>query len=232
MFLLICILVLALQSQSLIKELDESHSLTLMVYTHFFFLVLRLIVGWMGLMNLLLANIEGGITSLLFSFDTILCVTIYFGEKFFAIFKAERRQSRSNDTFGVNLGTNGGVFVTTRGSVISGLKGSGKQKYSRLLFNHSLRSTCETNEQLKLSKSLCVTKKEKQQLQQERHKELTNSGTAKDLKPIGVPFGVEENIEEINKVSSEISEVPRESTNSHSLYKGKKEDNNAQINDE
>lgn len=118
--LLLCILVLALQSESLIAELNESQSLTLMVYTHFLFLVLRLIVGWMGLLDLIMGNIERGIISLLLSLDSILCIVIYFGEKFHKIFVGDRRRSSTttaNSSFKVR---------TARGSVITGLKNPGR----------------------------------------------------------------------------------------------------------
>ena len=80
-FQLISILVLTLQSQTLIREMDESQALTLMVYTHILFLVLRLIVGWFGLSYLFNPDTSISIKSLLLSWDTILCVVIYFGDK-------------------------------------------------------------------------------------------------------------------------------------------------------
>lgn len=164
--LLLCILVLALQSQSMIAELDESQALTLMVYTHFLFLVLRLIVGWMGLLGSIMANIEGGITSLLLSLDTILCVLIYFGNKFFAIRMSDRRKNRSSgNSLSLNSDRNGRVIMSAKGSRISGLNGSNKSSLNRAMLNDSFnRANLNEGTTKKMSQSLCVTESEKQRL--------------------------------------------------------------------
>ena len=171
--LLLCILVLALQSQSMIAELDESQALTLMVYTHFLFLVLRLIVGWMGFLGSIMTNVEGGITSLLLSLDTILCILIYFGNKFFAIMKSDRRKNRSSlNSLSFNSDGNGRVMMSARGSIISGLNGSVKSSLNRAMLNNAAifdgGTTRTSRDTKKTSQSLCVTEREKQQLRPSR----------------------------------------------------------------
>ncbi len=122
--LLLCILVLALQSTTLIKELDESQSLPLMVYTHFLFLVVRLIIAALGFTNAITANLEGGITSLLLSGDTILCILIYFGEKFRAIHYQKNSKNRNSSSSSFQKGSLRYSDSFFRASAISALRES------------------------------------------------------------------------------------------------------------
>jgi hypothetical protein len=77
--LLICATVLAVQSRNVAQQLNESKSLGVMVYVHFFFKVLRLIVYFLD--DIFPPNIRAAMYSFLWSTDTIVALGVYFGPK-------------------------------------------------------------------------------------------------------------------------------------------------------
>lgn len=188
--LLIIILVLALQSKSLIRELDESHALPLMVYTHFLFLIIRLIVGWFGLSHLIKSNVQSGVTSMLLSGDTLLCVIIYFGDKYLQI------TSGRNQT--VNRSLYNGSFVSKRGSVISGFQPPPNlSQTSSHVLRKPLSSHLSSELQIELEE-IELEKIEKSLYNQER--EIVKSAKSREANVIYE--GEEEEKEEIQKLGS------------------------------
>eukprot|EP00551_Chaetoceros_affinis_P010097 CAMPEP_0203671576 /NCGR_PEP_ID=MMETSP0090-20130426/7319_1 /ASSEMBLY_ACC=CAM_ASM_001088 /TAXON_ID=426623 /ORGANISM="Chaetoceros affinis, Strain CCMP159" /LENGTH=208 /DNA_ID=CAMNT_0050536675 /DNA_START=550 /DNA_END=1176 /DNA_ORIENTATION=+ len=112
----------------MIKEVDESQSLPLMVYTHFLFLMIRLIIAALGFTNAITSNLEDGFISLLLSGDTILCILIYFGDKFRAI-SSHRNSDLRNTSMNVSYSRNSSLRYSSpsnafRGSAISVLRES------------------------------------------------------------------------------------------------------------
>ena len=85
-FLLLCASVLAFQTRKAEQLFSESTFLSMLVYSHFFFAVLRAIVFFLNSMT---SNDKAGIVSLLLSFDTIISIAIYFGKKFWAAYHHE-----------------------------------------------------------------------------------------------------------------------------------------------
>lgn len=84
--LLLSATVLTFQSRVVMQELNESHSLAFMVYSHFIFIVARVLVYAMDAINSALAL---KIHSLLISFDTLIAMVIYLGPKFFKVMTGE-----------------------------------------------------------------------------------------------------------------------------------------------
>ena len=85
-FLLLCASVLAFQTRKAEQLFSESTFLSMLVYSHFFFAVLRAIVFFLDSMT---SNDKAGIVSLLLSFDTVISIAIYFGKKFWAAYHHE-----------------------------------------------------------------------------------------------------------------------------------------------
>lgn len=85
-FLLLCASVLAFQTRKAEHLFSESTFLSMLVYSHFFFAVLRAIVNFLDSMP---SNDKAGIVSLLLSVDTIISIAIYFGKKFLAAYHHE-----------------------------------------------------------------------------------------------------------------------------------------------
>jgi uncharacterized membrane protein YidH (DUF202 family) len=77
--LLVCATVLAVQSRHVTQQLNESKSLGVMVYAHFFFKVLRLIVYYLE--DVFSPNLRAAMNSFLWSMDTIVVLAVYFGPK-------------------------------------------------------------------------------------------------------------------------------------------------------
>ena len=81
--LLLCATVLAFQMRRIIRsEFNESNTLAFMIYSHFFFVVLRLIVFFLSTSHS--KTQLGGYASLIYSGDIVATIAIYFLPKFFA----------------------------------------------------------------------------------------------------------------------------------------------------
>lgn len=85
-FLLLCASVLAFQTRKVEQLFGESTYLSMLVYSHFFFAVLRAIIFFLDSMP---SNRKAGTVSLLLSFDTIISIAIYFGKKFWCAYHHE-----------------------------------------------------------------------------------------------------------------------------------------------
>lgn len=85
-FLLLCASVLAFQTRKVEQLFSESTYLSMLVYSHFFFVVLRAIIFFLDSMP---SNKKAGTSSLLLSFDTIISIAIYFGKKFWCAYHHE-----------------------------------------------------------------------------------------------------------------------------------------------
>jgi 7 transmembrane sweet-taste receptor of 3 GCPR len=92
--LLLCATVLAFQTRTLQKDFNESQTLAFLIYSHFIFVVLRLIIVWLQVTS-------NGLRSLIFSIDTLATILIYFVPKFSAA--ANKPQDRSSSFFTVDM---------------------------------------------------------------------------------------------------------------------------------
>lgn len=84
--LLLCATVLAFQTRTLQKDFNESQTLAFLIYSHFIFVVLRLITVILQQWSGTASGVEKliGLRSFLFSMDTIATILIYFVPKFTA----------------------------------------------------------------------------------------------------------------------------------------------------
>lgn len=96
--LLLCAMVLAFQTRTMQKDFNESQTLAFLIYSHFVFVVLRLITLILSSSN---KSTLGGWRSLIFSFDTMATIVIYFVPKFLQ--SNVSQQSTSNSNFMSNL---------------------------------------------------------------------------------------------------------------------------------
>ena len=95
--LLIAITVLTFFSRGVIEELNESRSLSFMVYSHFLFLVMRVLLLLLMSSDMIPNALYVRIASLLISSDTLVALSVYFFPKFYTVFTASQyyRSKRS-----------------------------------------------------------------------------------------------------------------------------------------
>jgi 7 transmembrane sweet-taste receptor of 3 GCPR len=101
--LLLCATVLAFQTRTLQRDFNESQTLAFLIYSHFIFVVLRLIIVWLQVT----AN---GLRSLIFSIDTLATILIYFIPKFSAAAN-KPPQDRSTSFFVSDYSSRGPVMA-------------------------------------------------------------------------------------------------------------------------
>jgi len=107
--LLVIATVLAFQSRNVRQEFNESQTLTTMIYSHFMFLVLRLVSFLLKDRKELNESDLTSIRSIIHSTDAIATICIYFIPKFFA--KSERsRNSGSKFSVVSTASSNGGYY--------------------------------------------------------------------------------------------------------------------------
>lgn len=82
-FLLFVATVLAFQMRGIRSDFNESATLAIMIYGHFFFVLLRLAVFLLSSATAISNTMLSNVTSLIFSLDTIATIVIYFIPKFF-----------------------------------------------------------------------------------------------------------------------------------------------------
>lgn len=84
--LLLCATVLAVQTRTVQKDFNESQTLAFLIYSHFLFVLLRLIVLLLSSGSSTTVNEAtlSGLRSLIFSIDTLATIIIYFVPKFLA----------------------------------------------------------------------------------------------------------------------------------------------------
>ena len=126
-FLLLSAAVLTFQSREVIQELNESHSLAFMVYSHFIFVIARMAVYIMGegLSDMLSSAYTLKISSLLLSFDALCTTMIYFGPKFYKVMTGQGevlRRGKGRPVRGANTATSRNVHSGSGGSHISGIR--------------------------------------------------------------------------------------------------------------
>ena len=105
--LLLCATVLAFQTRTLQKDFNESQTLAFLIYSHFIFVVLRLIAVW-------LQATSHALRSLIFSIDTLATILIYFVPKFSAA--ANKPQERSSSFFHPDNSFSRGAAAAVAGS--------------------------------------------------------------------------------------------------------------------
>lgn len=132
LLLLITLLILSLQSKPMISEFEESRALPVMVCVHFLFILLRIALSWPRIELLFAQCIQSKITSLLLSGDTILCIIIYFGEKVWSIHMNQRDRYSASMVSRMSMLSRfqqkEGMFVTSKGTTVTGLKGTFKNR--------------------------------------------------------------------------------------------------------
>jgi hypothetical protein len=87
--LLLIASVLAFQSRDTVPAFNESRSIGTMIYSHFLFMILRLIIFILGHQEMVSPNVFGASISLLYSFDTLFATAIYVVPKCFEARKDE-----------------------------------------------------------------------------------------------------------------------------------------------
>lgn len=75
--LLLVASVLAFQSRGIVPEFNESRTIGIMVYSHFLFMVFRLIVFFLGIRGDVAPNVFQASISYLYTFDTLFATAIY-----------------------------------------------------------------------------------------------------------------------------------------------------------
>lgn len=138
LILLLCATVLSVQTRKTRKDLNESSALGVLIYSHFFFVILRCITfvlqgsGEDGNETVALNTLEG-LRSLIFSADVFVALNIYFTPKMYGLFKhddehfktlmsLQRRSSvRSLAPRGTNCNSsyNGSIYLNA-GSMVEG----------------------------------------------------------------------------------------------------------------
>ena len=83
--ILVIATVLTFQSRDVFAEFNEGQGLTLMVYSHFVFLVLRIIVNRLAATDTISSSTFQNVSSILQSLDIIFAISFYFGQKFMTI---------------------------------------------------------------------------------------------------------------------------------------------------
>ena len=101
--LLLAATILTYQSRDVIEEINESSFLAFMVYSHFVFLVLRLLVFVLMLQVMIPMALALRIVSLLVSMDTLVAILIYFGPKFYRV--VTRPDSERPSLRGIHMST-------------------------------------------------------------------------------------------------------------------------------
>ena len=116
--LLLSATILTFQSRDVIQQLNESSSLAFMVYSHFVFVIARVLTTVMEMVVFLPSASVLKINSLLTSFDALFGMLIYFGPKFFHLMSPQGRMASRkggdivNDS---NIGSNVGSRVRSHG---------------------------------------------------------------------------------------------------------------------
>lgn len=83
LLLLIVASVLSFQSRDIVPAFNESRSIGTMIYSNFLFMLIRLIVFFLGDRGLISSNVYGASMSLLYALDTMIATTIYVIPKIF-----------------------------------------------------------------------------------------------------------------------------------------------------
>ncbi len=83
LLLLIVASVLSFQSRDIVPAFNESRSIGTMIYSNFLFMLIRLIVFFLGDRGLISSNVYGASMSLLYALDTLIATTIYVVPKIF-----------------------------------------------------------------------------------------------------------------------------------------------------
>jgi 7 transmembrane sweet-taste receptor of 3 GCPR. len=115
--LLLSSTVLAYQSREIIQQLNESHWLAFLVYSHTLFLLVRLVVNVLLFSNMIQSSMSTKAIALILALDTIVAVVVYFCPKFCLIL----RNSKGTRTMQVEINHYHGPLRRKRRSFISGV---------------------------------------------------------------------------------------------------------------
>jgi len=92
--LLVTATILTFQSRDVIEDLSNTQGLAFMVYSHFLFLVVRILVLTLQMASIFKPPLAGKVISLCLSIDTISSTLVYFGPKFIAAHKETTDQGK------------------------------------------------------------------------------------------------------------------------------------------
>ncbi len=137
--LLLATTVLTYFCRGVIEELNESKSLSFMVYSHFLFMCMRLMIFFFTTSGMMPNALFNNIISILISLDTLAAVFIYFFPKFYDIITTAQ-YVRSEREVGIHMKTNRSSVV--RASSIefpSRASMSGNLSETRIRHIHGLR---------------------------------------------------------------------------------------------
>jgi len=104
--LLLSATILAYQSREIIQQLNESHWLAFLVYSHSVFLMIRLVVDILVFSGMVASPLSSKIVAIILSLETIVAISIYFVPKFVMIknkddIRAIQVQIRGKNSSGV-----------------------------------------------------------------------------------------------------------------------------------
>jgi len=96
--LLLSATLLTYQSRDVIEELNESKTLSMMVYSHFLFLLMRTLFTVLNLTDRISSIIAIKCISILLALDTIISMCVYFSPKFYSVITNDPKNSSDNKT--------------------------------------------------------------------------------------------------------------------------------------
>jgi hypothetical protein len=114
--LLLMATVLAFQTRNLRQEFNESRSLGTIVYSHFIFMILRVIVDMLEENKTFAPNVSSGATSYLLTFDVIIAICIYIVPKLLASSRAPEPYRREATRSVVPMSIRNEVGVSSENS--------------------------------------------------------------------------------------------------------------------
>lgn len=115
--LLLSSTVLAYQSREIIQQLNESHWLAFLVYSHTVFLLIRLVVNVLLVSNMIQSSMSTKIIAVLLALETLAAIAIYFVPKFCLIL----RNPKGTRGIQVEVCYPGGPLRPKRRSFITGV---------------------------------------------------------------------------------------------------------------
>ncbi len=110
--LLLATTVLTFQSRDLMKELNESHSLAFMVYSHFLFLLMRVAAYILMFNHVITSAMTSKVVAIFLSFDSIAAVSIYVWPKIFEVANNKSDPRRMTTTMRISRNSARRSFIS------------------------------------------------------------------------------------------------------------------------
>ena len=131
--LLLSASVLAYQSRDVVEEMNESQKIGFLVYSHFMFLIFRIVTRALALSGSIVGSVSSAAIGILLSFDILIGTMIYFGPKFYNIMTENSKGNQFNKSGLAGAGSLDPSELFGRSSV--GSKADSKSK--RVQFDRS-----------------------------------------------------------------------------------------------